>query len=97
MNTRVTVTGRRSAFDMRLFAASGGSIEAAKIGHRVVRFDGQDRETPIYTRLDLPTAAQIDGPAILEQPDTTILIDPGLTGRVDDFGNVILRRSEQPK
>ena len=94
MNTRVTVTGRRPAFDMRLFAAGDGSVEAAKVGERTVRFDGQDRETPIYARLDLPAAAQIEGPAILEQPDTTILIDPGLTGRVDDFGNVILRRSE---
>jgi len=34
----------------------------------------------------------IDGPAILEQPDTTVLIEPGLQGRVDRFGNTIIER-----
>jgi N-methylhydantoinase A len=34
----------------------------------------------------------VTGPAVLEQPDTTILIEPGLSGRVDDFGNIILSR-----
>ena len=36
--------------------------------------------------------AVVSGPAILEQPDTTIFIDPGLAGTVDRFGNVILER-----
>ena len=42
----------------------------------------------------LPVGATIDGPAILEQPDATILIDPGLVGRVDRLGN--LHRGAQP-
>jgi N-methylhydantoinase A len=32
------------------------------------------------------------GPAILEQPDTTILIEPGHAGAVDRFGNVLITR-----
>ncbi|KAJ32575.1 5-oxoprolinase, partial [Agrobacterium tumefaciens] len=32
------------------------------------------------------------GPAILHQRDTTTLVEPGWTGRVDDAGNVILTR-----
>ena len=36
----------------------------------------------------------IEGPAILEQPDTTVLIDPGLRATVDDFGNTIIERLE---
>ena len=48
---------------------------------------------PFYARLDLPQDARIPGPALLEQPDTTIFIDPGLTGRVDRFGNLIIERA----
>ena len=47
----------------------------------------------IYDRLALPIGTRIDGPAVLEQPDTTILIEPGLTGTVDSYGNVILTRT----
>jgi N-methylhydantoinase A len=30
------------------------------------------------------------GPALLEQADTTIFVDPGLIGEVDEFGNLII-------
>jgi N-methylhydantoinase A len=40
----------------------------------------------------LPVGAEIAGPAILEQPDATTVIDPGLVARVDHLGNVILTR-----
>ncbi len=57
-------------------------------------FSGAWRETAIYDRLALPVGAEITGPAILEQPDTTIVVDPGLTGRVDRFGNIVLARAQ---
>ena len=38
----------------------------------------------------MPVGARIDGPAILAQPDTTILIEPGYAGEVDRFGNVLI-------
>ena len=46
----------------------------------------------------LPASYESVGPcqaeiaAVLEQPDTTIYVDPGLTARVDALGNVILER-----
>ena len=36
--------------------------------------------------------AEVAGPAILEQPDTTIWIEPGFIGRVDRLGNLLIRR-----
>ena len=56
------------------------------------RYTGR-HETAIYKRLALPVGARIPGPAILEQPDTTVLIEPGLTGVIDDLGNTIIERS----
>ncbi len=91
MNLRSALIGRRPKFDLTTLApANTGSIEDAHTGTRQVRFDGAWHDTAIYRRLDLPVGSVIDGPAILEQPDTTILIEPHLTGMVDRFGNVII-------
>jgi len=51
-------------------------------------------ETALYDRLTLPAGAEVAGPAILAQPDATILIEPGFAGRVDRFGNLIIERAE---
>jgi len=90
LNYRVAVTGRRPHFDMAVFAPPKGSVEKSQRGARTARVDGADLVVPVFERLDLPEGAEIPGPAILEQPDTTIFVDPGLTGRVDGFGNVII-------
>jgi N-methylhydantoinase A len=93
LNLRVAVIGRRPKLDlMRLAPAAGTDIAAARRGTRRIFVDGAFVDAPVYARLDLPAGAVIKGPAILEQPDTTILVDPGLEGRVDRFGNVILER-----
>jgi N-methylhydantoinase A len=91
LNLRVAVVGRRPKLDlMRLAPRKDGSIAAAKRGTRRVYVDGGFAEAPVYARLDLPAGAVVAGPAMLEQPDTTIFIDPGLVGTLDRFGNVIL-------
>ena len=59
-------------------------------GARRVYVNGCYADAPVYARLALPAGAIVPGPAILEQPDTTIFIDPGLVGTVDRFGNLIL-------
>jgi N-methylhydantoinase A len=40
--------------------------------------------------LDLPVGAVIEAPAVLEQGDATTVIEPGLRGRVDKLGNLIV-------
>jgi N-methylhydantoinase A len=92
LNYRVAVTGRRPQFDMAVFAPPDGTAEACRRGSRTIRVDGMDLTAPVYERLDLPVGAVIPGPALLEQPDTTIFIDPGLSGRVDRFGNLVITR-----
>ena len=72
--------------------APGGSLEAACKGTRPAYFDEYQayRDTPIYRRDLLPVGARFDGPAIVEQPDTTTVVYPGLTCRVDEAGNLLL-------
>ena len=57
---------------------------------RIGRAHRAYRDTPIYQRDLLPLGAQFDGPAIVEQPDTTTVVYPGFTCRVDDAGNLLL-------
>jgi N-methylhydantoinase A len=93
VNVRTAAIGRRPPFDLAALApAADASIDAARRGSRPVWFDGAWRDTAIYSRLDLPIGAEIRGPAVLEQPDATTLIDPDLVGRVDRLGNVVVRK-----
>jgi N-methylhydantoinase A len=94
VSLRTAAIGRRPKFDLStLTPASGASVEKADRGARRVWFDGSSREARVFSRLDLPVGAVITAPAVLEQSDATIFIEPGLHGRVDRLGNVIVERS----
>lgn len=91
MNYRVAVIGRRPAFDMRVFAPVNGKARLDCLtGRRKVYAQGAYHDAAIYERLQLEVGAVIDGPALLEQPDATIFVDPGLSARVDQFGNLVI-------
>jgi N-methylhydantoinase A len=90
VNLRVAAIGRRPRFDFTTLApGEDASMAAAARATRPVWF-GCWQEAAIFDRLALPAGAEIRGPAILEQPDATTVIDPGLLARVDPFGNVIV-------
>ena len=90
---RVSVIGVRPNFDLHLLAPDDkGTIEAAVRGARPIWVDGGWMEATIYERLHLPVGAKIYGPALLEQPDTTIFVEPDLVGKVDEFGNLVISR-----
>lgn len=93
VNLRTTAIGRRPHFSLEALAPeAGATVEAARRGSRPVWFDGGWHDTTIWARLELPVGAVIPGPAILEQPDATTLVDPDLVARVDGFGNIIMER-----
>jgi len=93
LNLRSAVIGRRPKFDLETLAPKGAGTTAPK-ATRPVHFGDRWHDTAIHDRLALPVGAVIAGPAILEQPDTTVLIEPGLVGRVDRFGNTIIEPGE---
>jgi N-methylhydantoinase A len=93
VSLRATAIGRRPHFDLAAIAPkSDASLEAARRGSRKVWFNGAPVETAVWSRLELPVGDVIVGPAILEQPDATIVVEPGLSARVDRLGNVIIER-----
>jgi N-methylhydantoinase A len=96
LNLRSAVTGKRPKFDLATLAPTSDTMPEPK-AIRPVHFAGEWHDTSIYDRLALPVGAEIRGPSILEQPDTTVLIEPGLSGRVDRFGNTIIEAAEEAK
>ena len=90
LNLRTSVIGARPKIDLLSLAPPPtATLEEARRGTRPVWFDTRT-EASVWDRLALPVGAVVRGPAVLEQPDATILVDPGLAARVDRFGNLIL-------
>ena len=51
--------------------------------------------TRFYDRVALKAGNVLEGPAIVNQYDSTTVIPPGLTARVDRFGNIVIAISAQ--
>ncbi|MEE3099367.1 MAG: hydantoinase/oxoprolinase family protein, partial [Pseudomonadota bacterium] len=93
VNLNVSVIGVRREIDLALLIDPAGrraSLAAAQVGARPVWFDAGWRDTPVYRREHLPEGAVIEGPAIVEQLDATLVIDPGCTARGDADGNLMI-------
>lgn len=70
------------------FAGSGVPVAHAR---RKVYLRGGWHDAAIYKRDSLGTGDVLDGPAVIEQEDTTILVLPGWQARTDTLGNLHLR------
>src|SRR4051812_49201252 len=52
---------------------------------REVFFDAEAVDTPAYAREDLPGGVRFEGPAVIDQLDTTTLVPPGVEAEVDEW------------
>ncbi|RVT90962.1 hydantoinase/oxoprolinase family protein [Sphingomonas crocodyli] len=91
VNLRVTGVGHMRqppAFEGK---AGEPSAEAARTGTRSVFFNETGFvETAVYDRRQLAVGASFEGPAIVEQYDTTIVILPGQKVSPDANGNLLI-------
>lgn len=65
------------------------AVPAVPTTTRSVYFGGWC-DTDIYNRADLVPGSTLTGPAIIEQVDTTAVIEPGMAARVDIYGNILI-------
>jgi N-methylhydantoinase A len=91
VNARVAAIGVTSEIKL---PRSNECAQAATavIGSRPVYFDeaGDFVESILYERTQLANGAEIEGPAIVEQTDTTVVLPPGAAGRIDDALNIVI-------
>ncbi|WP_250460927.1 hydantoinase B/oxoprolinase family protein [Microbulbifer litoralis] len=62
-----------------------------------ITMDGKRRETPIYRAEALCLGEQIDGPAVISEPNSTIVVEPGWRAEITDTGILLQRVEALPK
>lgn len=87
---RLSVVGKVD--QIHIPKADPGELPAPRAVRRVHHHDWRD--VPVYDRAAVGGGATLDGPAIVEQPDTTVLILPGWRAVSDPLGNLMIRRIE---
>jgi N-methylhydantoinase A len=75
---------------------TGRKVEQAKLGQRKVYFGKEHGvlTTQVYKRDLFEPGHQITGPAIVEQLDTTTVIQPEQEAVVDEYRNIIIREKK---
>src|SRR5262249_54446356 len=67
-----------------------GQDPAKPVGRRAIHYRKQRYQAAVYHRRDLLAGQHLDGPAIVEQEDTTTLVPAGFRASVDAFGNLVI-------
>lgn len=90
VNLNTSVVGERPEMDLsRLIDPAGRKAVAEPMEMRRVWFGGW-HEVPVYWRDHLPLDGRADGPMIVEQMDTTLVVEPCCRVRGDADGNLIV-------
>jgi len=88
VNLHSAVIGEREAAPLAAIADRGSSETVGET--RRVWFGDAWVETPIFGRGYFSPGTALDGPAIIEQLDTTVVVEPGDHVAADDHGNLII-------
>ena len=85
------VTAALPGPEVSLERAAGGGASAPESTRQAV-FDGARVEAAVW-RGELAPGTRLEGPAVCELPEATLVVAPGWTGEVDATGAVGLARS----
>lgn len=93
VNLRLTAMGQIAKPRLRELPANGQDAEAARKGSRPVYFAESQGlvDCAIYDRYQLTQGSIVDGPAIIEEFDSTTVLHPGYQAHVDRYGNMLLK------
>ncbi|MES2536959.1 MAG: hydantoinase/oxoprolinase family protein [Pseudomonadota bacterium] len=89
VNLRTIAVGTRTSVPLPQ-SSSTATGTAKPTSRRPVHFNGW-HDTPVYARGDLAPGMRFDGPAIIEQSDTTTVVEPGMDVVVDSKGNLLVK------
>lgn len=88
VNVRQSVTGPRPVPPLpRLAPGDGGPVALGRV-------HGVAGQVPVYARARLGAGQHLRGPALITEQVSTTWLAPGWSAQVDDYGNLLLRRSQ---
>lgn len=96
VNANTSVIGRRHPLDLSMLCGDhprAATLDEAIVARRSVFVGGAWREAVVIDRERMPFDAVIDGPAIVEQQDATIFIEPDCVATSDAIGNLRIKVS----
>ncbi|KFI32480.1 methylhydantoinase [Haematobacter missouriensis] len=91
VNVRITVSAETGSARMAR-QTDGADPETAVKQRRQIYFpELRDfTETPVYDRIMLPGGIDIHGPAVIEEPESTLVVGPEGSFRVEPNGNIVV-------
>jgi len=91
VNLRCAVLGIRPKIDLKIALPDKAfPLTDSVKGTRPVYFDGVFHECAIYERSKMPPGETIYGPAIIEQRDSTVVIEPDSKVWIDPYYHLIM-------
>ena len=92
VNVRVAAVGAIPALKMRQEPGAGDPVKS----NRQVWFRGAGEvATPILDRALMPAGFALNGPAIIESLESTILVPPNWSAQMDDDGFIFMKRAAE--
>ena len=93
VHVRVRAIGRMARPESRRMQGPVGTLEEARRSVRPVYFAAADGfvDCPIFNRPRLGRGAVVNGPAVIEEADSTTVVEPGYAAQVDPLGPLVLR------
>lgn len=92
MNWRITVSSPLSEVQLQLPRAEHAASEMALKGNRQAYFPelGGYAAIPVYNRYALMPGTRVSGPAIVEERESTMIVGPDSSFRIDEQWNLIV-------
>lgn len=92
INLRLSATGATKKPETQKHELGSPAAGHARKGERPAWFDNRMTAVPVYDGLALRPGNQLPGPAIIEQPTTTIVLPGNTQLGCDEWGNYLLTR-----
>ena len=89
IDLRATLIGTTPKPPLRELGRATAPVQP--VARRPIHYRGERYLAAVYRRGDLQAGHALDGPAIVEQDDTTTLLPAGFRGEVDRLGNLVIR------
>jgi len=91
VNCRLQAVGAVAKAPLREIAAAGSVKDAVTVQRKI--YFGVEHgwlDTPVHARGKLPAGAKLEGPALIEEMSSTVLLAPGQSASVDRIGNIVI-------
>lgn len=89
---RLRATTPKAPFELSRIAEGGEDASGAIKRRRTVWWDGTPTDTPVFDGALLRAGNRFEGPAIVEETTTTVVVPPAYTVEVDPFKNYVMTR-----